>query len=146
MRTYELYLIQEDVTKSYFGREFLLFDLFARFAQSRSLSEKKVLYKQMKYITLPLQVMKLHHKMEQALRTYGKYERNEHTHIISNENVYGEVSIKPQYIRMHTSENVEMETAIFEVLRKCELTFLAMDYESKQYGWLNPLKQVRTYI
>ncbi len=146
MRTYELYLIREDITKAYFGREFLLFDLFTRFAQSRSLSEKKVLYKQMKYITLPLQVMKLHHKMEQALRKYEKYERNEHMHIVSNENVYGEVSIKSQYIRMHTSENVELETAIFEVLRKCELTFLAMDYESKQYGWLNPLKQVRTYI
>ncbi|MEI4801802.1 sporulation inhibitor of replication protein SirA [Bacillus sp. NPDC077411] len=146
MRTYELYLIQEDITKTYFGREFLLFDLFTRFAQSRSLSEKKVLYKQMKYITLPLQVMKLHHKMEQALRTYEKYERNDYMHIVSNGNVYGEVSIKSQYIRMYTSGNVELETAIFEVLRKCEMTFLAMDYESKQYGWLNPLKQVRTYI
>ncbi|WP_020061988.1 sporulation inhibitor of replication protein SirA [Bacillus sp. 123MFChir2] len=146
MRTYELYLIREDITKAYFGREFLLFDLFARFAQSRSLSEKKVLYKQMKYITLPLQVMKLHHKMEQALRTYGEYERNGYMHMVSNKNAYGEVRIKSQYIRMHASENVELETAIFEVLRKCELTFLAMDYESKQYGWLNPLKQVRTYI
>ncbi|SFD00532.1 Protein of unknown function [Bacillus sp. 491mf] len=146
MRAYELYLIREDITKAYFGREFLLFDLFARFAQSRSLSEKKVLYKQMKYITLPLQVMKLHYKMEQALRTYGTYERNGYMHTVSNENVYGEVRIKSQHIRMYTSENVELETAIFEVLRKCEMTFLAMDYENKQYGWLNPLKQARTYI
>ncbi|TKJ03405.1 sporulation inhibitor of replication protein SirA, partial [Bacillus cereus] len=28
----------------------------------------------------------------------------------------------------------------------CELTFLAMDYENTKYGWLNPLKQVRTYV
>ncbi|TKI92686.1 sporulation inhibitor of replication protein SirA, partial [Bacillus wiedmannii] len=26
------------------------------------------------------------------------------------------------------------------------LTFLAMDYENTKYGWLNPLKQVRTYV
>ncbi|MGR5874625.1 sporulation inhibitor of replication protein SirA [Bacillus pacificus] len=27
-----------------------------------------------------------------------------------------------------------METTFFEVLRKCELTFLAMDYENTEYG------------
>ena len=47
---------------------------------------------------------------------------------------------------MNTSGNVSMETTFFEVLRKCELTFLAMDYENTKYGWLNPLKQVRTYV
>ncbi|MDM5189328.1 sporulation inhibitor of replication protein SirA [Bacillus sp. DX4.1] len=146
MKTYELYLIQEDIAKKYFGREFLLFDLFARFSASRSLSEKKVLYKQMKYITIPLQVMKIHHKLEQTLHGCGKYERTHHTHMFHNGDEYGEVTVKSQYIRMNTSGNVAMETTFFEVLRKCELTFLAMDYDSKQYGWLNPLKQARTYV
>lgn len=41
MKTYELYLIQEDIAKTYFGRESLLFDLFVRFSESESLSEKK---------------------------------------------------------------------------------------------------------
>ncbi|PGY03776.1 1-phosphatidylinositol phosphodiesterase [Bacillus cereus] len=146
MKTYELYLIQEDIAKAYFGREYLFFDLFARFSESGSLSEKKVLYKQMMYITMPLQVMKIHHKLEQALRSVGKYKRIHHTHILSTGAEYGEITVKSQYIQMNTFGNVSMETTFFEVLRKCELTFLAMDYENKKYGWLNPLKQARTYV
>ncbi|MED0872928.1 sporulation inhibitor of replication protein SirA [Bacillus mobilis] len=146
MKTYELYLIQEDIAKAYFGREYLFFDLFARFSESGSLSEKKVLYKQMMYITMPLQVMKIHHKLEQALRVLGKYDRTHHTHTLYTGAEYGEIMVKPHYIRMNTSGNVSMETTFFEVLRKCELTFLAMDYENAKYGWLNPLKQVRTYV
>ncbi|WIY59757.1 sporulation inhibitor of replication protein SirA [Bacillus arachidis] len=146
MKTYELYLIQEDIAKAYFGREYLFFDLFARFSESGSLSEKKVLYKQMMYITMPLQVMKIHHKLEQTLRSVGKYKRIHHTHILSTGAEYGEITVKSQYIQMNTSGNVSMETTFFEVLRKCELTFLAMDYENKKYGWLNPLKQARTYV
>ncbi|WP_242143464.1 MULTISPECIES: sporulation inhibitor of replication protein SirA [unclassified Bacillus cereus group] len=146
MKTYELYLIQEDIAKTYFGRESLLFDLFVRFSESESLSEKKVLYKQMMYITTPLQVIKIHHKLEQALHHLGKYNRTYHTHMLYIGAEYGEIIVKPQYIRMNTSGNVSMETTFFEVLRKCELTFLAMDYENKKYGWLNPLKQARTYV
>ncbi|WP_459500065.1 sporulation inhibitor of replication protein SirA [Bacillus sp. C1] len=146
MKTYELYLIQEEIAKAYFGREYLFFDLFARFSESGSLSEKKVLYKQMMYITIPLQVMKIHHKLEQALRSCGKYKRIHHTHMLYTGAEYGEITVKSQYIQMSTSGNVSMETTFFEVLRKCELTFLAMDYENKKYGWLNPLKQARTYV
>lgn len=105
-----------------------------------------MLYKQMMYITMPLQVMKIHHKLEQALRVLGKYDRTHHTHTIYTGAEYGEIMVKPHYIRMNTSGNVSMETTFFEVLRKCELTFLAMDYENTKYGWLNPLKQVRTYV
>lgn len=146
MRTYELYLIQEEIAQMYFGREVLLFDLFSRFAEPCSLSEKKVLYKQMKYITLPLQALKIHYRMEQALKHYEEYERVQRTHMIHQGKEYGEITIKPRYISMHTSGNVEMETTFFEVLRKCEMTFLAMNYESKQYGWLNPLKQAQIYL
>ncbi len=98
----------------------------------------------MMYITMPLQVMKIHHKLEQALRVLGKYDRTHHTHTLYTGAEYGEIMVKPHYIRMNTSGNVSMETTFFEVLRKCELTFLAMDYENTKYGWLNPLKQVRS--
>ncbi len=43
MKTYELYLIQEDIAKAYFGREYLFFDLFARFSESGSLWKKSVI-------------------------------------------------------------------------------------------------------
>ncbi|CAM4365520.1 1-phosphatidylinositol phosphodiesterase [Bacillus manliponensis] len=146
MRTYELYLIQEEIAHMYFGREMLLFDLFSRFSEPGSLSEKKVLYKQMKYITMPIQTLKIHYRMEQALKNYEVYERIQHTHTIQQGKEHGAITIKPRHISMRTSGNVEMETAFFEVLRKCELTFLAMNYESKQYGWLNPLKQAQIYL
>ena len=109
MKTYELYLIQEDIAKAYFGREYLFLIYLLDF-QNLGPFRKKVLYKQMMYITMPLQVMKIHHKLEQALRVLGKYDRTHHTHTLYTGAEYGEIMVKPHYIRMNTSGNISMET------------------------------------
>ncbi|WML50509.1 sporulation inhibitor of replication protein SirA [Neobacillus sp. PS3-34] len=35
----------------------------------------------------------------------------------------------------------EAETVFFEVLRKCEASFLAVDLEKNRFGWLKPIKE-----
>ena len=108
MKTYELYLIQEDIAKAYFGREYLFLIYLLDF-QNLGPFRRKVLYKQMMYITMPLQVMKIHHKLEQALRVLVN-DRTHHTHTLYTGAEYGEIMVKPHYIRMNTSGNISMET------------------------------------
>ena len=37
--------------------------------------------------------------------------------------------------------NYEAETAFFECIRKCGASFLAIDFEHEQFGWLKPIKE-----
>ncbi|MBO9128931.1 sporulation inhibitor of replication protein SirA [Bacillus sp. 165] len=148
MRTYHLYLIDSDIAKAYFGREAKLFDLFSRFACSCSLSEKKILYKQIKFITKPLQMLKLNHRIEQKLKHNPYYIQEQAAHIlrIPSSEEFGTLTIKSQYARIDTNKSFEIETTFFEILRREEATLLAMDYKANRYGWLNPIKQERKYV
>lgn len=148
MRTYHLYLIQDDIAKAYFGREFMLFDLFSRFSSSRSLAEKKMLYKQIQFVTKPLKMLKLHHRVEQTLLSYPYYRKDGDIHILQEPNrpELGALTIHRQYAKIESNGSFEAETTFFEILRKNELTFLAMNYEENRYGWLNPIKQERKYV
>lgn len=71
---------------------------------------------------------------------FGKYDRIYYIYIIYMGVEYGEIMVKLYYICMNIFGNVFMEMTFFEVLRKCELIFLVMDYENIKYGWLNFLK------
>ncbi|MFD3445631.1 sporulation inhibitor of replication protein SirA [Microbacteriaceae bacterium 4G12] len=148
MKIYHLYLIQEDIAQEYFGREHMLFDLFMQFADSHSLTEKKVLCKQIKYITKPLQTLKLHHRVEQALSTHPYYKHEKECHILYSPmgQEYGKLTIKGRYAKIESMGSFEVETTFFEILRKNEQTFLAMDFKGNRYGWLNPIKQGRKYV
>jgi hypothetical protein len=148
MKVYHLYLIRDDIAKSYFGREHLLFDLFVRFTRARSLSDKKMLYKQIQYITKPLPQLKLHHRVEQSLLSSHLYKRAVNVHTLSSASgdVCGTLIIKPQYAILESVGNLEVEMIFFEILRKNEITFLAMEYTAEQCGWLNPIKQERKYV
>lgn len=147
MITYHLYLIQGDIARTYFGREHLLYDLFARCHRTNSFANKKMLYKQIQYISEPLQTSRLHHSVEQSLSFHPHYKRINNQHIlIQDEVTYGSLCIKRQFARIESIENYEIETMFFEILRKSEYTFLAMDFIHEKYGWLNPIKQVRRYV
>jgi hypothetical protein len=147
VKTYHLYLIQDDIAKTYFGREFLLFDLFSRFSNANSLTEKKVLYKQIQFVTKPIKTIKLHHRIEQALQNSLAYKKGEECHLL-----YGEkeecctLRLYHRHVEIHSQGSGEWETIFFEVLRKNEDTFLAMNYQERRYGWLNPIKQERKFV
>ncbi|MFX3622980.1 MAG: sporulation inhibitor of replication protein SirA [Ectobacillus sp.] len=147
MKTYYLYLIDDDIAKKYYGRGFMLFDLFSRFVNSHSLTEKKILYKQIQYVTKPLQTLRLHHRIGYGLACRGDYKREKDMHFLRLESgETGKLTIKKRYVKIETDGSFEVETTFFEILRKNELTFLAMNYESNQCGWLNPLKKERRYV
>ena len=51
------------------------------------------------------------------------------------------VEVFQDLITIDAQGSYEAETAFFEVLRKCESSFLALDLEHQRYGWLKPIKE-----
>ncbi|WP_416825812.1 sporulation inhibitor of replication protein SirA [Ectobacillus polymachus] len=147
MTTFYLYLIQDEIAKAYVGREHILYDLFSRFVQATSLANRKILYKQIQYITVPMQTNQLHNRVEQRLSFHPHYKRENKQHLLVHDGtLYGSLLIKRSYARIEASNSDEVETMFFEILRKNERSFFAMNFTEKRYGWLNPIKQERKYV
>lgn len=69
MRHYELYLLEEQVARHYFGRETKLFQLFLEHADA-SLSQRLIIDKQIEYISKPLPSLLLQQKINVWFKAY----------------------------------------------------------------------------
>jgi hypothetical protein len=64
---------------------------------------------------------------------------------LSGKLITAKLEIFQEMITVEASGSYEAETAFFEVLRKCEASFLAIDLEHQRCGWLKPIKE-RKYV
>ncbi|WP_077617914.1 sporulation inhibitor of replication protein SirA [Bacillus sinesaloumensis] len=142
MREYHIYLIEEEFATHYFGRESLIYHLFLEHNQCET-HRKDVLHKQIEFITRAIPTLQIQKKIETGLSHYSVYKRQSHIHIIEwNEfNSYAKLTIHNDYIHLQSTGSYEAETAFFEILRKYDRCFLAMDFIANKYGWLNPIKE-----
>lgn len=142
MRSYQLYLIEDEFASHYFGREQGLFQLFLE--KERSKGElKAIIEKQIQFITKPissLRVQKLIHK-KIGKANYFRFDNG--VYYIEGNSLYSNASLEvfERNAMVNSKGNFDAETILFEVLRQCETSFLAIDLEHHRYGWLNPIKQ-----
>ncbi|QED47643.1 sporulation inhibitor of replication protein SirA [Cytobacillus dafuensis] len=141
MRAYQLYLIEEEFASHYFGRERMFFQLFQEYENSTG-SLKSILAKQIQYITKPIPGLKLHQYINQQLyRTKDFQTKKGAYYIEKGKRSKARLEIKDKYLILKASGNYDAETCFFEVLRKSESSFLAIDMKHHQYGWLKPIKE-----
>ncbi|MFT4416848.1 sporulation inhibitor of replication protein SirA [Fredinandcohnia humi] len=142
MREYHIYLIEKEFAAHYFGRESLIYHLFLEHKQSIN-EKKKVLFKQIEFITRSIPALRIQQKIESSLSHYSSYRVESNTHTLEwNEfNSYAILTINNQYIHLQSTGSYEAETAFFETLRKYDSCFLAMDFTKNKYGWLNPIRE-----
>ncbi|MGE6259226.1 sporulation inhibitor of replication protein SirA [Heyndrickxia sporothermodurans] len=146
MRTYQIYLIEDEVAEYYYGRERMFFDLFAEYTFVTG-SLKQIIRKQIEYITKPMPVLHIHYLLGQALS------RKKDVFIEDNYYRYGEndlfngveLFIDDYMLRLNAWGNYDIEAAFLEVLRKFDGRLLAIDLEHEQFGWLKPIKE-RKYV
>ena len=143
MRHYYIYLLKPEVAASYFGKEWLIFQLFFE-GETANNELKEVVQKQVKYISSTLPSLQIRKNIEKSLKIRNDF-------YVLNEHYY--LDIKPleskavlkdhgHLITISASGSYQAETVFFEVLRKVNSCFFAVDFENKNYGWLNPVKQV----
>ncbi|MGJ7912601.1 sporulation inhibitor of replication protein SirA [Neobacillus sp. LXY-1] len=142
MRKYQLYLIEDEFATHYFGRERIFFQLFQE-SQLASGDLQFIIKKQIAYITKRIEVLKIHQLIQKQLgRLKGyKADHGAYTLELSGKISMARVQVYQDYILMEAHGSYEAETAFFEVLRKCESSFLAIDLEHERFGWLKPIKE-----
>ncbi|MDR0137471.1 sporulation inhibitor of replication protein SirA [Metabacillus idriensis] len=144
MRHYYVYLIEEEFANHFFGREAKLFHLFQEYLRtSPEQLEFNHLYKQIRYVTKSISAESIDHMIESSLTNRYNYAHIEGHHRIDSESKRGNalLQVRDQYIEVTSIGSFDMEAIFFEILRKIDSCFLAMDFEAKRYGWLKPIKE-----
>ncbi|WP_066065290.1 sporulation inhibitor of replication protein SirA [Neobacillus soli] len=142
MRKYQLYLIEDEFAAHYFGRERLFYQLF----QEHQLANgelKFITQKQIYYITKRVEVLKIHQLIQKQLGKIKGFRAEQGTYSIelSGKLSTAKLEVFQELITVDAEGSYEAETAFFEVLRKCESSFLALDLDHQRYGWLKPIKE-----
>ncbi|MBT2730312.1 sporulation inhibitor of replication protein SirA [Bacillus sp. ISL-75] len=142
MRKYQLYLIEDEFATHYFGRERLFFQLFQEHRKANG-ELKFITQKQISYITKKVEVLKIHQLIQKQLgKIKGfKAEHGAYSIELSGKLSTAKLEVFQDLITIEAQGSYEAETAFFEVLRKCETSFLALDLEHQRYGWLKPIKE-----
>lgn len=146
VRNYQLYLIEDEFAVHYFGRERMFFFLFQEYESSDG-ELKMITENQINYITKPLQILKIKQMIQKQLGKLKGFKNEHGTYILelSGKPSRANLEVYENMIRIISSGSYEAETAFFEVLRKCESSFLAIDLDHYRFGWLKPIKE-RKYV
>jgi hypothetical protein len=142
VRKYQLYLIEDEFATHYFGRERLFFQLFQEHQKSNG-ELKFITQKQISYITKKVEVLKIHQLIQKQLgKTKGfKAEHGAYSIELSGKLSTAKLEVFQDLITIDAQGSYEAETAFFEVLRRCESSFMALDLDHQRYGWLKPIKE-----
>lgn len=143
MRRYVVYLLQDDVAKNYFGKEKMLYQLFYE-AENKISPYHSVVKKQIQYITRKIPVKKLHQAFMSELKdALTSFEAEKIYEVQLKESASRAILlVNPNYLSIYSYGSIDAETSFFEVLRKLETCFLAVDFKNYNYGWLTPRKRV----
>lgn len=141
MRTYKLYLIKDEVAFHYLGREIMFFQLFKECSTATG-DLKNVLTKQIHFITKTIPAGKIKKILKQELGGRNDFRAEGGRFEIRYGNSgSASLEVKDKFLLVEAEGSYEAETIFFEVLRKTESFFLAIDIGNERYGWLRPIKK-----
>ncbi|TLS37427.1 sporulation inhibitor of replication protein SirA [Pseudalkalibacillus caeni] len=143
MRHYVIYLVKKDIACDYVGKEPTLYQLFCDEKKHSGSPKQHLLTRQIEYITNPIPIQLIEKAISKELGDFRSYEyrRGGHSLCIKQSKSNATLFVNKRYINLYANGNYEAETIFFEVLRKIEASFLAVNFQSEQFGWLNPIKQ-----
>ncbi|MBA4537240.1 sporulation inhibitor of replication protein SirA [Bacillus aquiflavi] len=143
MRNYQLYLIEDEFADHYFGREQMFYQLFLDFERASG-DLKLIIKRQIEFITKTIPTIRLHKIMKQQLsKRHDFHIKKDMTYYLEMNGILStaKMEVYDRSLQLHAEGSYEAETIFFEVLRKWETSFLAVDLENKRYGWLKPIKE-----
>ncbi|MED1201897.1 sporulation inhibitor of replication protein SirA [Heyndrickxia acidicola] len=146
MRTYQIYLIEEEFADYFYGRERMFFELFSQY-QVVSGRLKNIIERQIRFITKPLPVLHLHHLLNQSFLRNKEFilEGRYYRYVLPESDDSVELLIEDHRLQLNAWGNYDTESIFFEELRKFDGRLLAVDTEHAQFGWIKPVK-TRKYI
>ena len=142
MRSCQLYLIEEEFAKHFYGRERKFYQLFKDYRTAQG-EMKAALAKQIEFITKPVPVLRVHQFLHQQLSRVQGFQADQGIYRIMKNNAssIATIQVNERFLQVESTGDLEAETIFFEVLRKNETSFLAVDVPGYRYGWLKPMKE-----
>jgi Sporulation inhibitor of replication protein SirA len=141
VRTYQLYLIEDEFASHYFGRERMFYQLFQEYSCSKG-ELKSILSRQIEFITRPIPALRLHQYLTQQLSRKKGASADQGAYVIQNgKNSSARLEIYDRCLVIESHGNYDAETVFFEILRKNESSYLAVDMTNRRFGWLKPIKE-----
>ncbi|WP_018664582.1 sporulation inhibitor of replication protein SirA [Heyndrickxia acidiproducens] len=146
MRTYYIYLIEDEIAEYYYGRERMFYDLFQEYLRGSG-HMKKIIRRQIHYITKPIPVLSLHVCLQQSFPGQSHFTSEAGAYQFKSKQNGNdvEVNIEQRMLKLVASGSFDTETIIFEGLRNFNGNLLAIDYDHQRYGWMKPIKE-RKYV
>lgn len=145
MRNYSVYLLNPEVAASFFGKERMIFQLFIE-GETAGKELREIVRKQINYISGTIPSLQIKKNLEKSYKSKPGQDFHiiEGHYYLTIKALSSNVVLKDHGTMLTISANgtYQGETAIFEVLRKINSSFFAVDFENKNFGWLNPVKQV----
>lgn len=140
LRSYDIYLIEDEFADFFYGRESKFMELF-----TANPDENEELYsiiqKQIYYITKPLPHLDLHQHISASRNSQYYIKGNVYISQHPDGNEGAELKIEKRNLKLKSWGGFTCESIFFEVLRKFDGRFLAIDVENNKYGWVKPMKE-----
>jgi hypothetical protein len=120
----------------------MFYQLFKEYKHSSG-NLKSILELQINYITRPIPTLRLHQLIYEKLNKNKEFQIEEGVYYIkkTRKNSSARLEIFDRFLKLDSQGSYDAETEFFEILRKCEPAFLAIDLDHKRYGWLKPIKE-----
>ncbi|TSB45170.1 sporulation inhibitor of replication protein SirA [Alkalicoccobacillus porphyridii] len=146
MRSYQLYLLEEDIVQRYYGQEIKLFNLFCERFQA-NLALKPLLTKQVEFITKPLPVKHLTKILSKEDHYLNSDQINISTFRMAHppSESWIDVKLRDHYLLVTAFGKMEVETRLFERLKELDSHFFAVNVGQHRFGWLGPLKKAQAF-
>ncbi|MDO7487010.1 sporulation inhibitor of replication protein SirA [Peribacillus frigoritolerans] len=124
MRTYQIYLIEDEFAHHYYGREKLFFNLFLEYIQARG-RLKSILQKQIEYVTKKVPTIQLQLAIEQRLQKKMNYWTQNGKYYLEKTNGSSKavLIIQNDSITLKAEGDYEAETAFLKVFENMKRVF-----------------------
>jgi hypothetical protein len=147
MRRYDLYIIDGEVARDYFGKEAKLNQLFHAAFYEKKPEHRLQLERQVNYITKPIPMFRLKTLLARALKEVTDYILDSKDWEFTLKSVDSRrvmrLQLDDKKCVLWSSGDLLTETLIFDKLREIDPYFLAVDRANERSGWLRPIKLVR---
>lgn len=146
VRHYQIYLMKEQYASDYLGKEHLLYILFKDYSNSAGKSSR-IIGRQILFITKRLPVLALKQHINQQMKYNPNIRYIKGVYFVIQKAMNGRIKssarleIHNRVMKITSDGNYEAETILFECIRKCADSFLAVDLKNEHYGWLKPIKE-----
>jgi len=140
MRKYDMYIIKELFANYYYGREYFFYRLFKEY-ETANKKMKKILSKQIDYISLPIPAIRIYKQLIEQLHERKDFIMKNEMFLVENSRGSASFKIYPKKCVMQSTGAIDIDMILIEALRKAEFNFLVVDLDNGRIGWIKPMKK-----